>query len=68
MSPEYFGANLRKLLRALDMNQTQFAERTGLTQAAVSQILDGKREPSLATICKILLVIPTSFENLVRKP
>lgn len=68
MSPEYFGANLRKCLRALDMTQAEFAQRTGLTQAAISQILDGKREPSLQTICKILEVLPTNFEWLVRKP
>jgi len=68
VSPEYFGANLRKVLRSLDMTQTELAERSGLTQAAISQILDGKREPSLQTICKILEVIPTNFEWLVRKP
>jgi transcriptional regulator with XRE-family HTH domain len=68
MSPEYFGANLRKVLRSIDMSQTEFAERAGLTQAAISQILDGKRDPSLTTICKILSAIPTNFEWLVRKP
>lgn len=68
MNPDYFGVNLRKCLKALDMTQTEFAQRTGLTQAAVSQILDGKREPSLQTICKILEVLPTNFEWLVRKP
>lgn len=68
MDGKYFGANLRKLMSALDMNQTQLAERVGITQAAVSQILSGQREPSLDTICKILAVIPTTFENLMRKP
>lgn len=68
MNPEYFGANLRKILRALDMPQAELAERSGLTPAAISQILDGKREPTLQTICKILGVIPTSFEKLVREP
>lgn len=66
--PAYFGANLRKVLRSLDMTQAEFAERAGLTPAAVSQILDGKREPSLGTVCKILAVVPTNFEWLVRKP
>jgi transcriptional regulator with XRE-family HTH domain len=68
MNPEYFGANLREILRALDMSQVELSEKSGLTQAAISQILDGKREPTLQTICKILAVIPISFEKLVRKP
>jgi transcriptional regulator with XRE-family HTH domain len=73
MSPEYFGANLRKVLRSIDMSQAEFAERSGLTPAAVSQILNGQREPTLKTICKILEVLPTNFNWLVlnwlvRKP
>lgn len=68
MSPEYFGANLRKVLRSIDMTQAELADRAGITPAAVSQILDGKREPSLGTICKILAAVPTNFEWLVRKP
>lgn len=67
MNPEYFGANLRKVLRALDMSQVELSERSGLTQAAISQILDGKREPALGTVCKILSVIPVRFETLVKK-
>ena len=68
MSPEYFGANLRKVLKSIDMSQAELANKTGLTQAAISQILDGKREPQISSICKILEVIPTNFEWLVRKP
>ena len=68
MSEQFFGANLRKILRELDMTQVELANRSGLTPAAVSQILDDKREPTLKTICAILRVIPTTFERLVRKP
>ena len=61
-----FGKNLRTIMFHLEISQRDLAERAGLTTAAVSQIINGKREPSLETICKILEVIPTTFEMLVR--
>lgn len=61
-----FGKRLKSLLKALGMNQTELAQKTGLTQAAVSQLLAGIRDPSLHTIVKILKVIPIKFEHLVK--
>ncbi len=60
-----FGKNLGSILKSLGMTQTDLAVRTGLTQAAVSQLLSGIRDPSLHTIVKILRVIPVKFEVLV---
>ncbi len=65
MNPEKFGKNLKYILETLDMSQTELAQNAGITQAAVSQIISGKREPSLMTICLILRVIPVKFERLV---
>lgn len=65
MNPEKFGKNLSDILDVLGMTQTELAENAGLTQAAVSQIISGKREPSLKSICLILRVIPIKFEKLV---
>jgi len=62
-----FGHNLAKLLKSLDMTQAEFANRTGLTRAAVSQLLGGKRDPSLHTIVRILDVIPVKFETLIKR-
>lgn len=50
----------------LGMSQTELAENAGITRAAVSQIISGKREPSLMTICLILRVIPVKFKRLVQ--
>lgn len=61
-----FGKNLKEVLDALEMNQTELAARTGLTQAAVSQLLNDEREPSFRTILKILDAIPVKFERLIR--
>jgi transcriptional regulator with XRE-family HTH domain len=66
MNPEKFGRNLSELLKQLEMTQAELAENAGLTPAAISQIIAGKREPSLTTICLIMRVIPVKFERLVR--
>lgn len=66
MKPELFGQRLSKVLRTLQMSQSELAQRSGLTQAAISQILSGKREPSLSSICAILQSVPVKFELLVR--
>lgn len=60
-----FAKNLSDILDFLDITQTDFAKRTGLTQAAISQLVNGEREPSLKTIKKVLEVIPCSFERLM---
>ena len=67
LTAEAFSVNLRQLLRDLDMNQTEFAELIGITQAGASQILNGERTPSVETILKILNNIPVKFERLFRQ-
>lgn len=66
MNPDNFGKNLKDILDYLEISQLEFARNVGITPAAVSQILNGKREPSLKTICLILRVLPIKFETLVR--
>ena len=52
-------------MSTLGMDQTELAKMTGLTQAAVSQLLNGVRDPSIHTLVKIMKVIPVKFENLI---
>ena len=61
-----FGKNLKEVLRVLDMSQLELATRTGLTPAAVSQICNGQREPSLSSIVAILKAVPVKFERLIK--
>lgn len=61
-----FGKNLSQILDDLGMSQVELARRSGLTPAAVSQIINGEREPSFGTIVKILDVIPIQFEKLLK--
>jgi len=62
-----FGENLNRIMKTLQMSQVDLAQKSGLTQAAISQIISGDREPSLGTIVKILKVIPVKFEVLVAR-
>lgn len=50
------------------MSQSCLAKASGLTPAAVSQIENGNREPSLSSILAIMSVIPASFEKLCGLP
>lgn len=61
-----FGRNLAEVMLSLGINQTELSEMTGLTQAAVSQIISGKREPALGTVVRVLNAVPVKFERLVR--
>lgn len=65
MKKNTFGRNLRKIREIVGINATELADRSGLTQAAISQIESGKRDPSLSSIIAILSVIPTKFEILM---
>lgn len=61
-----FGKNLSKELYLQDINQLELSKKLGLTEAAISQIISGKREPSLSIILKILKVLPIKFERLIK--
>lgn len=63
---ENFGKNLKSALEFLGMTQTALAEKTGLTQAGISQIIAGHRTPSLESVIAILNVIPASFERMLQ--
>lgn len=63
---ENFGKNLERNLKWLQMSQIELAEKTGLTPAAISQIVNGERIPNLKSVIKILGVIPMTFENFMK--
>ena len=61
-----FGESLGKILGFLNISQRHFAELTGLTPACICQIVNGKREPSLSTIVKIIDTLGHwTFEEMV---
>lgn len=60
-----FGKNLKKILESMNMSQAEFANRSGLTEACISTIISGKRDPQLSTIVKILKTASIEFEELL---
>jgi predicted transcriptional regulator len=67
-SYKYFGENLKNVLKNADVCQVYLAKKSGLTTACISQIINGKRKPTIETVCKILDALEfTNFEYLVTK-
>jgi transcriptional regulator with XRE-family HTH domain len=66
MDPKQFAINLNELLDKLEMSQSELCERSQVSQATMSKIMSGECMPGLETICKILAVIPVSFERMMR--
>lgn len=64
--PKNFGKNLGLILKELEISQDEFAKRAHCTPAAISQIVNGQRLPQLDTICKILGVLPVTFERMMK--
>jgi len=60
-----FRVRLESLISALGITDARFAELCGLTQAAVSQILAGKRKPSIETLDKIHMATGVSIDYLL---
>lgn len=60
-----FGKNLKKILESMNMSQAEFANKSGLTEACISTIISGKRDPQLSTIVKILKTASIEFEELL---
>jgi predicted transcriptional regulator len=60
-----FAESLAKVLCYLNMSQSDFAKLIGITPAALCQIINGKREPSLSTTIKIVDAIYPTFEEMI---
>lgn len=60
-----FIVRLNNLVSSLGISQERFSELCGLTPAAVSQILAGKRNPSLDTLNRIHMATGVSIDHLL---
>jgi transcriptional regulator with XRE-family HTH domain len=54
-----------QLLASKGMTQTQLAEKSGITQAAISQIVNEERFPTTPVLMKIAKVLTVSIDYLV---
>lgn len=65
---ENFGKNTGDIMHYLGWSQNDLAIRSGLTPAAISQIIAGNREPTLKTVLKIIEALGVTFERLCDEP
>lgn len=63
----YLGEKIKQTREAKGIKQGVFAEKLGLSQAAVSQFESGARQPTPKTLADICDVLEISREELVGK-
>lgn len=56
---------LKTIRENLKLNQSQFADKLNISQAAISQFEDGKRVPSIETLDKIATTLGMSIQSLL---
>jgi transcriptional regulator with XRE-family HTH domain len=62
---EMLNDRLKSLMREKGLNQKQLAQKTNLTEAAVSKYLSGGRRPQLAVLVTLAATLGTSTDYLV---
>lgn len=60
-----FGARLVALMQARGITQRQLSEETGLTEAAISRYVSGKRTPRALTVGIIARALKVSSDELL---
>lgn len=63
-----FRENVRAEIRKLGITQGELARRTGLSQAWLSEMLNGKANPSLLTCERIAQALGAPLEGLIANP
>lgn len=63
---ESFASNLRRLLSARNISQTQLAHLCGLSQAILSKYLRGRATPTAQSIIAISTALSVSADELFR--
>ena len=59
-----FGIRLSRLMRFKGIMQSELSELTGITQASISQYINGKKSPTFYTVDKIARALDCSLEDL----
>ncbi len=63
----YFGRNVRLLLRARGLNQTELAAKLGVSRQVVARMLDGKRPPNGHTLIAMAKALEVEACTLICK-
>ncbi|MNC04803.1 Antitoxin PezA [compost metagenome] len=59
------GTNIKRLRKLHDLNQTEFANRIGVSQGSLSDLESGKSKPAIETVISICSVFACSYEWLL---
>ena len=62
----HIGENIRRHRDKVHLTQKQLAERAGLKDTRISEIENGKGNPTISTLIAIASALETSVEKLVR--
>lgn len=62
------GRRIQELLDQRGISRKEFAAMTGLTEAAISRYITGKREPKAATLSLIADALGVSMDDLLGTP
>ncbi|MEK5282616.1 MULTISPECIES: helix-turn-helix domain-containing protein [Paenibacillus] len=56
------GTNIKRLRKIHDLNQTDFANKIGVSQGSLSDLESGKSRPAIETVISICTVFGCSYE------
>jgi transcriptional regulator with XRE-family HTH domain len=60
------GENVRKVRLKRGLTQERFAEKSGFSQQYLSSLENGRRNPSIVTICELATALGVSYLELLR--
>lgn len=58
------GRNIQAILRAQGLTQGQLSYKTGMPTSAISQLVNGRKNPSLLSIAKVATALDVSLDEL----
>lgn len=68
MGTKDLGLRIQRLLDEKSITRKEFSEMTGLTEAAISRYITGKREPKSITLSIIANALGVSMDQLLGTP
>lgn len=56
--------NLYEIMAARDMTERQLALKSGVSHVTINNILNGRKDPNLTTICRLAIALKVPAEKL----
>lgn len=61
----HFGDNIKKIIDESGMTKKEIAEKTYLTESAISRYINKKRVPSVKAVVNLSVVLGVSIKELI---